>query len=162
MYRTDKSEKDVAYILDNLRLEDLLELKALWGENWHGEATKQVMDTAFYVVLGKEKDTDTPVVMGGIEQLEKDEEGVGCVWFLSTDKIKDHKICILRELKKEIEKADEKFWLLYNVIYKENFFAKKWLAWLGFRFDNPNPAGVNVPKDFEFFYRIRPVDGLGG
>jgi hypothetical protein len=113
-------------------------------------------------MLGKDKNKGMPIVMGGIEQLEKDDKGIGCAWFLSTDKIEDHKICILRELKKEIEKDDEKFWLLYNVIYKENYLAKRWLFWLGFKFDNPNPEGVNVPKDFEFFYRVRPVKGLGG
>lgn len=53
------------------------------------------------------------------------------------------------------------YWITYNIIYKENFKAKNWLQWLGFKFDNPKPEGIEVPEGFEFFYRLRPVKGLG-
>lgn len=161
MYRAKKNDKDVTYILDNLRMEDLLELQALWGDNWREETLKQIMNTNFCVMLGKTKNKDIPVVMGGFWQQENCEEGVGCAWLLSTEDISKHSICLLKELKKEMDKTDEKFWLTYNIIYKENYLAKKWLQWLGYKFDNPKPEGVEMPEGFEFFYRIRPVKGLG-
>lgn len=161
MYRANKTNKDVEYILDNLRPEDQLEVQALWGDNWREEVLKRIMSTKFYVMLGKSKDENKPVCMGGIEQAEKDAEGIGCAWLLCTEDISKHSVCILRELKKEIDKADEKFWFTYNVIYKENWLAKKWLSWLGYKFDVPHPEGVEMPEGFEFFYRVRPVKGLG-
>ena len=36
-------------------------------------------------------------------------------------------------------------------------FLKK----IGFKFDNPHPEGLNIPEEFEFFYRIRETRGLG-
>jgi hypothetical protein len=161
MYRANKTEKDVSYILDNLRIEDLEELKALWGENWKEQTLKNIMETEFSVMLGKTKDKDVPVVMGGVWRTDPNDEGVGCIWMLGTDNIEKHQICLLRELRKEIEKFDQEYWITYNIIYKENFKAKNWLQWLGFKFDNPKPEGIEVPEGFEFFYRLRPVKGLG-
>ena len=161
MYRANKTDEDVEYILNNLRYEDEMELKTLFGDNWKEESKNRIMKTKFYVMLGKGKNDKTPVCMGGIEQDEKDDNGIGCAWFLTTNEIKKHGIQILKELKKEVEKADEKFWLTYNVIYEKNYLAKKWLKWLGFRFDNPRPKGIEVPEGFEFFYRVRPIKGLG-
>lgn len=161
MYRSKKNDKDVTYILDNLRMEDLLELKALWGENWREETLKNIMGTDFYVMLGKTKNKDVPVVMGGVWEAGGEDKGIGCAWLLSTEEVSKHSLCLLKELKKEMERADEKYWLTYNFIYKENWLAKKWLSWLGYKFDNPRPEGMNIPKDFEFFYRLRPVKGLG-
>lgn len=161
MYRANKTDEDVEYILNNLRYEDEMELKTLFGDNWKEESKNRIMKTKFYVMLGKGKNDKTPVCMGGIEQDGKDDNGIGCAWFLTTNEIKKHGIQILKELKKEVEKADEKFWLTYNVIYEKNYLAKKWLKWLGFRFDNPRPKGIEVPEGFEFFYRVRPIKGLG-
>ena len=98
--------------------------------------------------------------MGGAWQIENNPKGVGVCWMLSTDEIFNHKICLLRELKKEFVKYDEKFWFLYNIIYAKNSFAKGWLKRFGFKFDNPKPEGVHVPYGFEFFYRIRETRGL--
>lgn len=106
MYRANKTEKDVSYILDNLRIEDLEELKALWGEKWKEQTLKNIMETEFSVMLGKTKDKDIPVVMGGVWRTDTNDEGVGCIWMLGTDNIEKHQICLLRELRKEIEKFD--------------------------------------------------------
>ena len=76
MYRANKTEKDVLYILDNLRIEDLEELKALWGENWKEQTLKNIMETEFSVMLGKTKDKDIPVVMGGVWRTDRPSRGM--------------------------------------------------------------------------------------
>lgn len=152
MYRTNKNSEDVKYILDNLREEDLEELLALWGASWREETLRNIMDTDFEVLLGKTKKGKKPVVMGGVWEVS---EGIGCAWLLSTPEVKNHRHCLLRELKRDVEKSKKKFKLIYNFIYKRNFEAKKWLRWLGFRFDNPHPKGVNVPEGFEYFYLVK-------
>ena len=155
MYRKAKNEKDVLYILDNLRAEDLEECKAVHGDNWKEKTFNQIMKTDFDVLMGINPDGDVPVCMGGAWHIGNDAEDVGVVWMLCTDDIVNHKICLLRELKKEFKKYDEKFWFLYNFIYSKNVFAKNWLKWMGFKFDIPKPYGLNIPDGFEFFYRIR-------
>ncbi len=161
MYRSIKTNDDVDFILEHLRNEDKEECIALFGDKWKEETKNRIMQTKFYVMLGKGKSDKTPICMGGIEQAEQDAPGIGCAWFLCTDELKNHGIQILKELKKEVEQADEKFWLTYNMIYKTNHLAKKWLKWLGYKFDNPNPKGIEIPEGFEFFYRVRPIKGLG-
>ncbi len=160
MYRKQKNEKDVLYILDHLRKDDLEEVKAIHGEHWREKVYEDIMKTDFDVLIGVSKDGDIPVCMGGAWHLDKDEDGVGVVWMLCTDEIVKHKICLLRELKKEFKKYDKQFWFLYNFIYYKNDFAKNWLKWLGFKFDKPRPPQLKIPEGFELFYRLRKKKGL--
>lgn len=160
MYRKVKNEKDVLYILEHLRADDLEEVKAIHGENWKEKVFSDIMKTDFDVLMGISKDGDIPVCMGGAWQIDKDDKGIGVVWMLCTDEVVNHKICLLRELKKEFKKYDKTFWFLYNMIYYKNEFAKNWLKWIGFEFDKPKPQNLNIPKNFEFFYRIRKKRGL--
>ena len=160
MYRKAKNEKDVLYILEHLRADDLEEVKAVHGDKWKENVFNDIMKTDFDVLMGITKDGDIPVCMGGAWHLDKDAPGIGVVWLLCTDEIVKHKICLLKELKKEFREYDKKFWFLYNFIYFKNDFAKNWLSWIGFKFDKPKPYGMNIPKEFEFFYRIRKRRGL--
>ncbi len=160
MYRKAKNKKDVLYILNHLRDEDLEEVKAIHGNDWKQKVFDSIMKTDFDVLMGINPDGDVPVCMGGAWHLDKDPTGVGVVWMLCTDDIINHKLCLLRELKKEFAKYDKKFWYLYNFIYCKNEFAKNWLKWIGFNFNLPHPLGLNIPKNFEFFYRTKKIKGL--
>ena len=157
IYRISNNSEDLHYILTHLRKEDEAELKAYYGKNWK---LKTFLEHKHLnnLIIGKDRN---PVLIAGICQRKEDPEGIGTVMLLSTDEIKNYKIKLLREIKKEIEKADEKFWFLYNFIYKDNLEAKKWLEWLGFKFDKSIPENIKLPEGFELFYRIRPVKGLG-
>lgn len=158
MYRKEKNEKDVRYILEHLRDEDRHEAIFQKGENYIEECLKDIMKNDDYFVLGCKKSDDTPVCMGGCARTT--EEGVGAVWLLSTPEIVDYQMCLLRNIKVELEKIDEDFWMTFNILFKENQLAKKWLTKFGFNFNNPHPVGLNIPNDFEFFYRTRKVRGL--
>lgn len=161
MYRKAKNEKDVKYILDNLRSEDVEEAKAIYGENYKEQIFNNIMNTEFYVLLGLTKNKDIPVVMGGIFEANPENKSIGIAWLMCTKEVKKHIKCLFKELKTEIEKADDKFWMTFNFIHKNNKMMKKWLKTVGYKFDNPHPDGVNVPTGFEFFYRIREVKGIG-
>ena len=104
MYRKPKNEKDVLYILNHLRKDDLEEVKAIHGDKWRENVFDSIMKTDFDVLMGINTDGDVPVCMGGAWHLDKDPNGVGCVWLLCTEDIVNHKICLLRELKKEFLK----------------------------------------------------------
>ena len=149
--RKEKTLEDVEYILDNLRKEDLEELKALWGEKWREQTIKNIMETDFLVLVGV---SDNPVVMGGIWETGEKGSGVACVWLLSTEEVKFHTVALIKNISREIKKAEKKYSIFYNFIYKSNLSAKKWLRILGFKFDKPHPDGLNIPEGFEFFYKV--------
>jgi hypothetical protein len=58
-------------------------------------------------------------------------------------------------LQNEVFKAQKKYDLMFNYIFKSNFEAKKWLKKLGFKFDKPKPVGLKVKDGFEFFYKVK-------
>ena len=157
MYSKEINEADVRYILEHLRDEDRHEALIQKGENYIDDILSTVMKRKEMCLLGVKKSDDTPVCIGGYVDMG---EGVGCVWLLSTPEIVNHQVCLLRHIKEFIDNLDKKFWLTFNMLYCENKLAKKWLTKLGFKFDNPHPETLNIPDDFEFFYRKRTTRGL--
>ena len=155
MLKLCKKEKDFLFILDNLRDEDYQELNALWGSSWKENTLNGLKNAEVLVLYGKNSENkQIPIDMGGFyEQFDKSSK-IACVWLLTTKYIKYNKSALMRVLKEQIELAETKYSLMYNHIYKANIQAKLWLRKLGFCFDNPKPKALNVPKDFEFFYKI--------
>lgn len=155
MLKTDKNINDVIFILDNLRNEDKLELKTLWGEDWKRLALENIKNTNYMVLTGKNKTgKNIPIAVGGFEELYKRQEHIACVWLLSARYIKYNKNLFFKTIGKLLYYASFKYKIMYNYIFKSNFEAKKWLKKFGFRFDNPHPEGIIVPEDFEFFYIV--------
>ena len=170
MYRAKKNLKDFKYILNRLRSEDKEEVKAVFGKSWKRKTIENLMHTDFQILLGKTKNENIPVLMGGAWAVDKNNPSIATVLMLSTPEIKKHQVSFLRELKKEILYYDEKFAITFNHIYKANTLAKRWLKWAGYRFPNDEKKlthldkvflSVKVPDGFEIFYRERPVKGLG-
>ncbi len=159
MYEKEKNKADVLYILEHLRLEDEHEAKVQKGDNFKEIILQEIMDNKSRTYLGCKKSDDTPVCIGGYT--DTNEKGVGVVWLLSTPDIEKNTVCLFRHIIGAFGEIDNKYWLTYNILYRENKFAKKWLKKLGYKFDNPKPKELNIPRDFEFFYRIRPTRGLG-
>ena len=148
--------KDILFVLNNLRQEDLLELELIWGNNWKQTFFESVSKIDVLFVFGKDEFGDeVPIAMGGFENIPDKELKIACVWLLSTKYIYSNKICFMKELKKQFQKRELDYDILYNYIYKSNKEAKTWLKKLGFLFDNPKPNNLNVRKDFEFFYKVR-------
>ena len=155
MYRTIPTLDDVEYILDNLREEDLIEATETHKENWRQEIINELLKHQNEYIIAKSKKDKKPVLMAGAFNQDKTMPYSAVVWMLSTPEIAKHQKTFIKEMKKEIEKYDEKYSLLCNRIYKSNHIAKKWLKLVGFKFINDNEN-----KDFQIFYRIRPTKGL--
>lgn len=153
----EKDETIIRYILEHLRKEDKHEAIVQCGENYIEDILKEIKKGKGFFIIGVSKADDTPVCMGGCEPTEKD--GIGVVWLLATPEVEKHQICLLKHIKKFLHVFDEDYWMLFNALYKENTLAKNWLSRFGFRFNNP--CGLKIPKDFEFFYRVRKVRKLG-
>ena len=152
MNRVNKNEKDVKYILDNLREVDHIECIDSKGENYKEIVYKEIMETDFDCLIGE--DSGKPVVMGGVWRTNPDIPDCGCVWLLSTDEVVKHQVSLLRHLKHEFERYDEEFYITCNYIHDSNLVARRWLEWIGFDFNGL--TGVPKKKNFTFFYRINP------
>lgn len=164
--RCKKNIKDIKTILKNLRNEDKEEMFATYGRKWKYKALKIILDKNTYTVIGKNK-SGIPLVMGGCRPYKNN---LACVWFLTAKNTEKENISILFELKKEFEYYDNFFWATYNIIYKSNKGAKRWLKWLDFKFPEGKKYSAfekqilkyfRPKKDFEIFYRLRPIKGLG-
>lgn len=157
MYRKEKNEKDIRYILEHLRDEDKTEALTVKGENFIEECLNEIMQCDD-VILGCRKSDDVPVCVGGCVPQKNN---IAVIWLLSTPDVVNHQICLLRNIKFEMQKYDKKFWITYNFLFNKNFLAKKWLKKFGYKFDIQKLEGVNIPEGFEFFYRKREIKGLG-
>lgn len=158
MYRKEKNEKDILYILQNLRPEDKHEAIIQKGDNYIQEVFNDIMGNKGHFILGCSKKEDKPICMGGC--VPAPDDGVGCIWMLSTPEIVNHQISLLRNIKDLMNDFDKDYWMTFNFIYSENALAKRWLKKMGYSFNLARPVLTNLPKDFEFFYRLRNKRGL--
>lgn len=158
LVRKKINKKDLLYILQNLRDEDKEEIKLSFGEDYIKNELKSIMKTK--ALLAVDSVTGKPILVYGITPLQNKKSAL--IFMLSTNDIVNYKHSFFIELKKEIKKIDNNYYYLCNIIYKKNFLAKKWLKKFGFKFDISNLSVLNVPDNFEFFYRIREnnVKGL--
>lgn len=159
MYEKEKNEKDILYILEHLKPEDEHEARTQKGEDYKKIILEEMMNDKTRTYLGCSKKDNTPVCIGGYT--DTNEQGIGIVWLLSTPEVEKNSMCLLRNIIIALKEIDEKYWFTCNILFSENNFAKKWLKKIGYKFDNPHPAGIDVPEGFEFFYRIRETRGLG-
>ncbi len=155
MIKNDKNINDVIFVLDNLRNEDILELQALWGNDWKQSALDNIIKHDFLTLIGKnDKNLDIPIAVGGFAELFEKNASIACVWLLTSSFISYNKKSCFNQIKKTIKQAESKYFVMYNYIYKSNFQAKKWLKNLGFCFDKPKPDNIIFDENFEFFYKI--------
>lgn len=151
---------EIFYILDNLRSEDMAEVKALWNDSWRENIYKSIENEDVIILHGRGiKKEKVPIAMGGFKELFEKNSKIACVWMLTAKEALLNKVTVMKTLKKAVKEADDKYDLMYNYIYKSNKTAKKWLSRLGFCFNNPKPKGLHVEKDFEFFYKITKRKG---
>ena len=151
MVKVTKNKKHFESILDNLRQQDLEEVQALWKENWKDEVLKSINGQKTLVLFEK----NIPIAMGGFVPIKDKNLRIAVVWLLCSCSVYSNKSLFYKVLKDEIKKAENKYDVMFNYIYKSNFEAKNWLKRLGFQFDNPRPLSLNIIEDFEFFYKVK-------
>ena len=140
---------DCYVIAENMRKEDRQEVLAYGG----GEPLEAMVsgfihsDDPRTVLVG-----DEPVAMFGSGIVE---EGVGAVWLLGTDGIKDIKVQFLRESKYWLNQLYEDYDLLFNFVDERNEVHIKWLKWLGFTFLKRHENFGFENRPFIEFVRIK-------
>ncbi|MCD7878512.1 MAG: hypothetical protein LUG16_01105 [Candidatus Gastranaerophilales bacterium] len=146
---------EIIYILEHIREEDMQELKAVYGESWQQKTISELKNKEFLILYGiNDLNQTVPIAMGGISGIFPDFPHIGCVWLLTSRFADLNKLKLMKTLSEQIYQAEFKYSILYNYIYKSNKEARKWLLKLGFKFDNPHPAKMQLKDGFEFFYKL--------
>lgn len=156
--RKELNEKDVIYILQNLREEDIQELKISHGDNYIQAEMNSIFNCES--MLAVDDKTEKPIFIYGVSPLPDGKEAI--IFLLSTPEIVKYTRSFMIEMRKELKEYDKRFFYLSNIIYEKNFLAKKWLKKVGFKFDYPKLCFNQVPDGFEYFYRIRKTDDKKG
>lgn len=66
---------------------------------------------------------------------------VGKPWLLGTDELVKHQMILLRHCKPVLSKMRALFPVMENYVSIDNATSIKWLSWLGFEFEEPQPMG---------------------
>lgn len=77
--------------------------------------------------------------------------GLGIPWLLGTDDAVRNKRVFINHSKQALEEMKSICPNLFNFVHEDNTVNIRWLKWLGFKFDEPEPIGKNGAM-FRRFY----------
>lgn len=144
------SKEDVADVASRLRKADRDEGRALLG-----------VDPALYLPYAFDPERTwvifnakgENVALAGVYPMQDDL--LGQVWMVSTDKLLDHQIEFLKYTPKFIDMLHETYPILFNWIDERNKVHIKWLQWCGFTFIRRNETWGAEGLPFLTFCRIK-------
>lgn len=123
----ESTEEDIAPVAENMRIMDVQEI---WAS--HGHTPKQALTQGLYaegecwtVLLDEE-----PIAMFGIQDTERPE--LGGVWFLGTDKVYEIKKAFYTEALEFLDRWNEQYPALFNIVDLRNDVSIKWMIDVGF------------------------------
>ena len=141
--------EDIKYLATRLRYEDKQEILASVGLiPLEALLFSYSNSDLVFTIVNPE---DEAVAIFGVGNLGN---GVGGIWLLATDNLKDIKFAFLKECKKVINFLNTKYKILWNFVECRNSQHIKWLKWCGFKFINKKNIGVlNKP-----FYEVIKIN----
>lgn len=136
-YRAEDGE----YITRNLLHEDAREI-LLWSGIDPADAVRISVETSTAVFTGVAADGTPTTVFGAKRTSLLSDEAV--IWSLSAEEVKKHPIDFVRMLKKGLTTVMDAVDCdtFYNYLDTERTDTKRWLEWLGFRFDFESVMGA--------------------
>jgi len=137
---SDATAEEVQFVADNARSADRQEIKALVG--W------DVPVAAHYTVVSSPvsrvgKANGVPIVAFGVSLSDPIlAPDIGTPWLFGTPAIERHWVRFLRECPGELSGISRDFSRLENWVHADNELAIRWLTWLGFTIEEPEPHGL--------------------
>lgn len=131
------TQADVDYLVANVRHEDIEELDALDGSTVKeslDETPDLLENTQVWEVDGK------VTCLFGVTPVEE-YEGVGIIWMLATKDFHKNVRRFPARSKEVIANAIAKYDFIFNYVHTKNTKSIKWLTWLGFKMNDPEPIG---------------------
>ena len=139
-------KSDAEYIATRMRHSDIQEI---WASN-HVEPLEALRKGMEHSIYCRTIENGPPIAMFGI--CPKDILGNSAtLWMLGTDALNKIKIKFLRHNKEIINAMLDYYSYLDNYVDVRNQKSIEWLRFLGAKFDEPAPYGVEG-KNFQHFY----------
>lgn len=126
--------EDVAYVADNLRAADVVEIRMQKLEPAGAVRNSFRISRWTKVVLVDDK----PAVIYGLAPTAMPE--MGSPWMVATEAIKAVGYKFLRQSCHERDRMKDEYSVLFNQVHRGNKVSIAWLRWLGFVID-PKPTG---------------------
>ena len=139
------TEVDCIYLSENLRKEDIQEIKAVMGN----------VPPLLSLLIGH-KLSAVPLVICDAESKPVAMLGVvpngliGFIWMVGTDDLKKISLSFLRNSKDVCDVLKGKHQILHNYVDKRNKLHINWLKWMGFTIINEINYGIENRKFYEF------------
>lgn len=127
--------EDVEFLIDNIRPEDVIEIKAFSGATPKDVLGDEVTRGSRVWVVD-----DKVVCMFGVTPLEGHPK-TGIIWLLATPDFYKHTKSFAIRCKAVFLEVIKEFEYVYNYVLAKNKDSVKWLGFLGFNFDPPKPIG---------------------
>ena len=138
------------FLARNLRAGDLEELNA------GGIVEQEDLTLALRTPLHMAGETitllvdDEPAAMFGIVDQGN---GRGCPWLLGTTVLDQNKRLLLTDAKVVVQNMMNRFEVLENLIFEGSKTNRRWLRWLGFSEDDPQPHPATGEPFIRFHWR---------
>ena len=129
----DFKKSDIAPLAKNLRHADKQEMYATFGS---GSDIYELLEknTVATTVAKTIEYKGEPIGVFGVADGNEQNFGLGWVWMVGTDRIKEIRTQFLRNCKEELEKMQGDYDILCNYVDARNKVHIKWLRWMGFTF----------------------------
>lgn len=144
MYYKRKNNKDLKYILSNLRAQDEHELRLVFGASWFDCIWSQMRKSKDCKIAYT--NDGAPIAVFGVMA----QGDIGIVGLFSTVDFEKEQKSFLVLGKKWIEDCEKRYRLLRNKVYSTNTKAIRWLKWLGFTVE----ANLGMGDKFLEFYKV--------
>ena len=144
--------RDIPYLAKNLRQTDKDEVFASSGrtvtESLENAFTLENSDIYVGTYNGN------PEIIFGICPMSKGSI-VGFPWMLCTDQLKKSPKEFMRRCKDWVDKWNNKYPVLTNMVYARNSLHIRWLKWCGFKFIKLHPQYGHSKEPFWEFYKTK-------
>lgn len=144
---------DAAYVADNMREDDRLEV---WASSRSDATTAVLRSVSVSTHAWVGYYDGRPVCVFGVAPLSM-VSGEGTPWLLGTDELVRRPRAFLRRCHRYVAEMLAVYPILTNYVHDGNEASKAWLGWLGFTLHDPAPHGPDKAMFRKFEMRADHV-----
>ena len=138
----------IQHVATNMRQADVDEVKAFGREPLESLTTGvRLSDLSMCLEI----DGDICCILGLVKVSMVN--SIGVPWMLGTHAIMDHKREFMKQSQIVLQHVLAESNELYNYVHDQNRVSIRWLKWLGFTIEEPQPSGING----ELFHKFRMI-----
>lgn len=149
-------DEDIQFLIDEIREPDKIELEAAAGSPYYQVIRDGYKQNAHHSWTGHAN--NNVVAVFGIKRLTALSD-VGVPWLISTNLVPKYRGVFMRYSKQIFDLVKRDYNYLCNYVDKRNIVAIRWLKWLGFTIQEPEPYGVNGELFCRFELTVSKISG---